>query len=752
MRVKAEVGGAAVLQVLLFLSLALASALCVPCAWAQAQAETESQVRPPLLLGRPDVPYPEQATGDARVVLELLVEADGSVSEVKLAQGEEPFASVAKAAAERWVFVPAISHGHPRRARIRLEVRFVAPQARAPESSDEHSSNAGSSSIAEEPAPVVDVVIVGARPEPSRALGRTDVRQLPGAFGDPFRAIESLPGVTPIASGVPYFFVRGAPPGNVGYFFDGVRVPGLFHIAAGPGVIHPALIDEVRLYSGPYPARHGRYMGGIVTANARPPEYRFRGEASLRLVDSGAMLELPFAQGKGSVMLAGRYSYTAAVVSLIADDLEISYWDYQARAVYDLTQDDQISVLGFGNSDFIAQDNQTNFDSGFHRVELRYDRQFSDATHGRFALGGGVDQTFVEEFDALNDGLTARVDVEHQFDEELLLRSGVDARYDGYSVEQLDTEEPPDGEDAFELQGRAPSRDDYAAGTYVDLVWQASPRVELMPGLRLDFYDTGGVQALSVEPRLMARYQITPELAVNHGVGIAQQPPALPIPVPGLGLTLDDDGLQTALHSSAGLELSLPADFRLDLTAYNLVFLDLLDGIGVSRLDNGDPTINTLSRSLGSSRGLEIYLRRPLSRRLGGYLSYTLAWSRRSLGRSSGPALFDRRHVFNTAAAYDLGAGYRFGLRASVYTGVPADVAFPWLTESPPRTPAYYRFDWRFEKRWQLDERAWMSLVLEVLNTTLNKEVLNMSCNFYRCRQEKLGPVTIPSIGLEAGF
>ena len=34
-----------------------------------------------------------------------------------------------------------------------------------------------------------------------------------------------MPGVTPFASGVPFFFVRGAPPGNVGYFLDGVRVP-----------------------------------------------------------------------------------------------------------------------------------------------------------------------------------------------------------------------------------------------------------------------------------------------------------------------------------------------------------------------------------------------------------------------------------------------------------------------------------------------------------------------------------------------
>src|SRR5688572_27098500 len=37
-------------------------------------------------------------------------------------------------------------------------------------------------------------------------LTQRETRSLPGAFGDAFRAIEILPGVTPVASGVPYFF------------------------------------------------------------------------------------------------------------------------------------------------------------------------------------------------------------------------------------------------------------------------------------------------------------------------------------------------------------------------------------------------------------------------------------------------------------------------------------------------------------------------------------------------------------------
>src|SRR5690606_27714002 len=76
-----------------------------------------------------------------------------------------------------------------------------------------------------------EVHVRGAR-EPGRTvtLSRTEVRQIPGTFGDPFRAVEIMPGVTPVVSGLPFFFVRGAPPGNVGYYLDGVRIPLLFHV------------------------------------------------------------------------------------------------------------------------------------------------------------------------------------------------------------------------------------------------------------------------------------------------------------------------------------------------------------------------------------------------------------------------------------------------------------------------------------------------------------------------------------------
>jgi hypothetical protein len=213
------------------------------------------------------------------------------------------------------------------------------------------------------------------------------------------------------------------------------------------------------------------------------------------------------------------------------------------------------------------------------------------------------------------------------------------------------------------------------------------------------------------------------------------------------------DGLQHALQSSAGARLRLPLALELTASLYQAALFNLTDAIGISRIDNGDDDIEEDSRAMGSSRGLELLLTRDLGQALAGYVAYTLGSSRRSVGRAEGPALFDRRHVLSGALGYRWGSGFRAGVRGSYYTGIPADVAYLAAARDPPRTSAFYRIDLRLEKRWPLtDQGAFLALVLEVLNTTLHEEALGKSCSAYVCREDTVGPLTIPSLGVEAMF
>src|SRR5579859_4686523 len=319
MRVRSTRGRVAAIVITVAAPANAQPATVAPTASANPSATAPALV-PPVLISSPDVAYPDGAHGDVVVRLVLTVARDGSVESVRVVEGDEPFASAAENAARTWRFTPATRGEAPVAARIRLEVAFHEPPPESPEPPDALPSPLAEKGTATPPAPPkpVEVVIHGERHAPGvSSFTRAEVRQLPGAFGDPFRAIEALPGVTPIVSGLPFFYVRGAPPGNVGYFFDGVRVPYLYHVGLGPSVIHPAMVERVDLYPGGYPARYGRFAGGIVTGEATAPRDDLHGEGNIRLFDAGVLAETGFADGRGTVLLGGRYSYTATILSLI---------------------------------------------------------------------------------------------------------------------------------------------------------------------------------------------------------------------------------------------------------------------------------------------------------------------------------------------------------------------------------------------------------------------------------------------------
>jgi len=764
-------------------------------------------VVPPKLLSEAAVAYPEGASGDATVVLTLTLAPDGSVREAVPVLVVEPFSSAAAAAARTWQFEPAMRNGAPVAAKIRFEVVFHAPVPELPPPPPEENPYGSLPEPPKPPPPPSEIIIRGERVEPSRSatLSRAEVRQIPGTFGDPFRAIEIMPGVTPIVSGLPFFFVRGAPPGNVGYFLDGIRVPLLFHVGVGPSVIHPGLIDRVDLYPGGYPARFGRFSGGIVAGETLGPVPQLRGEFNARVFDAGALVEAPFADGRGTVLAGGRYSYTAALLSLLSSDTRLDYWDYQARATYDVTDRDRIGVFSFGSYDYLAQYTPTQtltlFGTEFHRVDLRYDRRLSEDGTLRVAVTGGIDRSRAPGDRFVRDrSLGTRGEIQYRLSRKALLRVGTDAQLDVYDVELNTNELAASTAGALTLFS---SRPDIAFGARADVVLALRPDFEVTPGLRFDFFGSKGAVATGFDPRLSTRLKVTSDLALLSSMGIAHQPPSFVVPLPGVQPGGLRGGLQRALQESVGLELDLGDSTTVTGTVFHNAFFNMSDPLGtmtpmvggcppgsfptdtiagdrgaqpmgngscIRRIDPGEigsdrsggggdgadssgaeRTAQAIQvRTMGTSYGLELFLKRRLTSKLGGFFSYTLSRSVRSFERRQFVATFDRTHVLNAALAYNLGRNWRAGTRVTFYTGLPKapDPTDPSSTRLPP----FFRVDVRLEKRWQLGEKTWLSVVAEWMNATLSKEAVSTSCNLQGCSSMEIGPVTIPSLGLEGGF
>lgn len=811
------------------LRLSAGAVLVLHVSAATAEVPVSAQVTPPVALGSTDVPYPAGATGDAVINLELVVESDGSVSSAFVLDGVEPFADAAHLAALTWKFAPARRGDTPVAARIRARVEFHRPLMAPPPSPASTTSGVpaaapppASVAAPSGPAPVaeapIEVTVRGYRHEIGQTtLSAADVREMPGAFGDPFRAVEALPGVTPVASGIPFFYVRGAPPNDNGYFVDGIRIPLLFHVGIGEGVIHPALLDRVDFYPGAPPAAYGGFAGAIIAGQTRDPAPQPHGEANLRLFDAGGLVETPFADGRGSALVAGRYGYPGPILGAITSSVKLDYWDYQARASWRLGDRDTIGVFAFGSHDYLGtvpqrggiSSNQVveQIGSDFHRLDLRYDHALPGG-HLRLAgtlgydLQGGAGESDGAPPSTVTDRSAAlRLEVDTKVSPSLRVRGGLEGRIDGYSFEQGMLPPDPNGPPPAPFPASAsPPPTDITGAAHLDLVWRVTPRVELVPGLRVGVFESHRDQERTtvpaVDPRLSVRVSITPAVASISTVGISHQYPALRTgPVPGLimsipGFPVGDNQLQRVVQASQGLELSLPGEVTLTTTGFLSLWSGLTDVTAMclqvmppTTPPQADPNATPPAVPFvcpddqpvdGHAYGFELLVRRPLSKRLSGWLSYTLSRSTREAhfatlsGGTAGANVvseFDRTHVLNAILAYDLGRRWRLGGRFVFYTGAPySDLSgnVPVPPYNDHRGPPFYRLDVRLEKRWSLGKDRSIALVIEGLNVTLSRETstLGMNCmgdmtpqgGTTQCTPSRFGPLTIPSIGVEAFF
>jgi TonB family protein len=727
-------------------------------------AENRSQELVPPRPLSVEISYPEGATGAGTVVLDLTVDASGAVTDVKVVSGDEAFLAAALTQAGAFRFEPALRDEHPVPARIRITLQFTPPEPVEPTPEPRAQP---SSRPRRPPPPVtgapVEVTIQGERQRPGAvSLKQEDARLLPGSFGDPLRSVEAQPGVVPIVSGLPTFFIRGAPPANVGFFFDGIELPILYHAFFGPSVIHPSLIERVDFYPGAAPASLGRFAGPVIAVSARPFSIEPHASGSVRAIDAGAYAESGSAiQGcePGStrecppvaVRAALRYSYAGLVLSLL-NDAELRYWDYQVQAKVPLGRKDSLGVLAFGAYDlFRAPQASTKSGAaiGFHRLDVRWDHRLGATGRLRIAATGGDDRSAGASDDSsvLTDrSLRLRGELDQRYSQQVMLHAGLDARLDRFGLEtsprRLDY---PDYSTLF------PTRTDAVSGGYLVLELEPVPGITVTPSLRADVYSSGGVLALGIDPRVSANFQISPALRLEHSLGILHQRPNFAAQVPGAQVADLTRGLQWALLASSGVRYRLPEDISASATVFRSGYFNALDPIGAGR----DFTVDRTAidrRSTISAVGLELMLTRPLSLRLGGFLSYTLSRSTVSLDRIRSPSGFDRTHVLQAGLSYEVASRVRLGARGVFYTGIPElNLEGSPHFESARRGKPFFRLDLRAEKRFLIGRRGYLDVVAEVLNATSTREVVRLDCGEV-CRERTAGPVILPSVGIEAGF
>jgi hypothetical protein len=600
-----------------------------------------------------------------------------------------------------------------------------------------------------------ETVVRGARrrEEVSRiTLRGAEIQQVPGTFGDPFRVIQTLPGVSSVVSLLPFPIVRGASPSSSGFLLDGTRVPLLFHLLAGPSVVHPQFIDEIQFYPGGAPAPYGGYVGGIIdgrTARARPDERLI--DIDLNLLQTGALVREPIEKLGATFTAAGRYGYPGLILSLATSQISLSYWDYQLRLDGGNPLDGW-TVFAYGAYDELdtraANPNPQapppplapTLELGFHRVDLRLHR-----TQGRlqetYRAVLGYDRTFSMGTDFWVWGAEPQITAEWTQSESLRLGGGLLGSF--RDLEQGIASNPaanPFSAITAEL-GRI-----YSESAYLEAIWRPTPRTLVRPGVRADAYQDQTADKAAVDPRLTARYRLLdrhlPGVApgsdddavwLKASLGVYHQPPRFVLPLPGLDLMPLKYGLLRSYQSSLGAEIPLrekielgvegffnymdPTIFDLTLNAQSVVTSANQTLVPVTVLTppmDGQEIIDRLTTpATGRAYGLELLLRRRATSGLFGWISYTLSRSERYhpptiMPMHPGfwaPYDFDRTHLFNLVAGLPLRRNWDIGVRLQYQSGRPTTVTTGY---NGAYGDGFFRFDFRIDKRavykkWLLD-------------------------------------------------
>jgi hypothetical protein len=558
---------------------------------------------------------------------------------------------------------------------------------------------------------------------------------------DPFRAIQSMPGVS--ASGNNEFFgqfsVMGAPFDRVGVYVDGVQVQQPFHglpneaDGASLSLFSGETIDEVTLMPIAYPVKYADGAGAALLIRTREgsrtrPLYRI----GIGMAESSFLAEGSLGRSnRGSWLASARKSYLGYLTQYsVKNGSDVSFEDGDLKLTYDLTPRQSLDLYSlYGHSHLnrssAAGINETASGSSnfaFVRAGWRFaasprllvqshaaylDQSSLKANPGGQLLNRGADGEWVggtsvvwnwSKDNVLEAGWTGRS----------LRNSGSSVYFDFASVPL-----------AFNnLSSTAFRQSGYIQQAYT----LVNDRLRVMGGVRWDRITQVGVTPVS--PQASMSLKLSKSTDFQFGFGRYAQIEA----GSGFGDCSPIGRLPARSNQyTAALEQRVGENSRIRVQAF-----DREDNqeFGV-RLGCGQlqPTRPPFSEIFGHSRGVQIIVQRRSANRLSGWVGYTLDYAQTSFSFNpfSRPTPEDQRHSLNAFATYRLTSSVNVGAKLIYGSGFPVVDTFQvvgdtFIPTDPVRLAAYTRLDARIDK--SLAYARWkMTIHGEVLNVTNHKNL-----------------------------
>ena len=630
-----------------------------------------------------------------------------------------------------------------------------------------------------------------------RTLAHDELVNVPGAFNDPVRVVQNLPGLAraPFLSGA--LLVRGTPPQDTGTYLDGLRIPLLFHFLGGPSVINEQLIDRIDFYPGGYGAYYGRNLTSALDVGTRKGDASaLHGSASLDLIEAVVALEGPVSKDT-QVEVAARRSHVDLFLPLfIPNDpnrgttvVTPIYYDYQARADHRLAGGDALSLLFFGSDDKLtviqkggkrALPLSLDTHTGFHRALVGYHHAFSDAVEltvqpavgwqvQSFSVEGIGQGAFSQPQSASIVDVTASVRAQLTYRPApfLELRAGTDSQLDraSYGADLQSSLDLRNLGTPITQETRISRVQPLAQlGEYVEGELKQG-RLRATLGLRSDQIHWREQQRVALDPRLWLRYQLTDSTAVKAYTGLYHQPPT--------PLQIDNDlgnpalGLEGAAQFGAGVEHAFSDVWNASAEVFYNRRYDLVQRVDPFTQNGVVTNPRYQNAGIGRSWGLELLIRREITAQLYGWISYTLSKSEvlRVPGEAWRAFSYDQPHILTVVAGYRPTPGWELSSRFRLVSGNPiapvngatldadtGNYVADYGRFGDARSPLFVQLDARAQKTWTWDTWA-LALYLDVQNLTNHR---NEEIHVYDYRFREQGSISgipiLPTLGLKARF
>jgi hypothetical protein len=587
---------------------------------------------------------------------------------------------------------------------------------------------------------------------------------------------------------------------------EGIHVPLLYHGGGYRSILPSNFVKSVELVPGGYGPGYGRGLGGVVSVALRPlDEDGVHGSVTADVIDASAEVRAKLAD-RLHVAVGARKSYLDTVLNVVSSEDVGSivpiprYWDGQARIVYDLGPHETLELGGLTSSDRIdhtllnpapALTTRQKQGTDFNRLYLRYEKHLEDGAIVTVVPSVGNDTTTIANTfgltltDVTNDSmfLALRATWQGPVVPNVRASVGLDAEAQASTLHRSGSIGAPPREGDIYVFGQPPPGrigiDDWSTvigsvAPYVEAdISLADDRLHIVPGMRFEPFiiqtnkmvpsfpgtpDVGFTREEGViEPRVSARYALSPELSVKAAFGEYHQAPqpedlSAEFGTPTLVLS-------SARHYLAGTNLKVTDTLSVEVTGFLSESEDL-----VVRSQADTPYIaHALDQTgVGRSFGTQFLLRQEQIGRFFGWVSYSILHSTRRDANNLDWRLFDydQSHVFTALGSYDLGAGFDIGARFRYATGYPrtpvigsyldtrTDIHQPIFGfHNAIRVPPFVALDVRLAKRFKWG-RSSGEVYLDVQNVTnqANPEEIVYNTN-YTQRGYITGMPILPVLG-----